>query len=98
MKPIKLANPIKLTRRPSEGEELNYKGWTLHYTIGDVVTVPVKVGDHVDLDGGTFEVQGGEPPHKPSSTGRVHGLHREEGNTREYYPSVIGCKWVENAA
>lgn len=35
----------------------------------------------------------GRPPHKPSSTGRIH---TKFGNSRmEYFPSVFNCKWVE---
>lgn len=36
----------------------------------------------------------GTPPHKPSSTGRVY-VEFEDGTKGEYFPSVIGLKWVE---
>ena len=70
------------------------KGWTLHYTIGDVVCGPVGEGDVVEGRDGPYTVISGTPPHKVNSTGRVYvdtGAHR-----CEFYPSVIGAKWVQS--
>lgn len=71
------------------------RGWTLHYTIGDVVTGVVNEGDHVaDFRGDGMIVKGGKPPHKPGSTGRVYVTPDGESRESEYFPSVIGAKWV----
>lgn len=38
----------------------------------------------------------GAPPHKPSSTGKVWvRSDRSDSFGREFFPSVIGCEWVE---
>ena len=99
MKPIKLRNAsFKAAPRPSEGEVINYKGWTLHYTIGSVLVAPAKVGDEVETSKGEkFVLQVGNPPQSINTSGRVH-VRDEEGRDREFFPSVIGCKWVENEA
>ena len=68
-------------------------GWTLHYTIGDLVTSPVPVGAEVkDFRGDVSVISGGRAPHKSSSSGRVYVMDRE------YYPGVFGLKWVEDVA
>ena len=38
----------------------------------------------------------GRPPHKPSSTGRMHVQAVTDGDpwTQEFFPTVFGCKWV----
>ena len=62
---------------------------------------PVNVGDEY-LGGSTqplspfmrFIIRGGQPPHKPSSTGRVYG-EWENGISGEYFPTVFNLKWVE---
>jgi len=52
----------------------------------------------------TFKINGGTPPHKPSSTGRVWGnwlSHDENGDeildqaASEYYPQVFDLTWVD---
>ena len=52
----------------------------------------------------TFKINGGTPPHKPSSTGRVGGnwlSHDENGDeildqaASEYYPQVFDLTWVD---
>jgi hypothetical protein len=47
--------------------------------------------------GSLYCVQGGNPPHKPSSQGKI--WVRSDGNNylQEFYPSVFNCKWVEGA-
>ena len=35
------------------------------------------------------------PPHKASSTGRVYVKSAFDATPREYFPGVIGMKWVE---
>jgi len=87
-----------LPPRPKAGEVLSYLGWTLRYTIGDVLAAPVKVGDVVETSkGDSYRVQGGNPPHNPSSSGFVW-VAQDENGTREFYPQVIGAKWVEDDA
>lgn len=58
---------------------------------------PVKKGDKlVDFRGDEDTVVGWREPQKPSSTGRI--FVQEEGVSfmREYFPSVYGCKFVED--
>ena len=95
MKPIKIKS--SLPPRPKHGEVLTYLGHTLHYTIGDVIAAPVKVGDEVESSrGDTYTVTGGNPPAHAGSSGRV--FVEADGRSAEYFPSVIGAKWVEEGA
>lgn len=72
-----------LPPRPKAGEVLSYLGWTLLYIIGDVLAALVKVGDVVETSkGDTYRVQGGNPPHKPSSSGFVWVAQDERGHPR----------------
>lgn len=51
---------------------------------------PVHVGDTVlDFRGDAHKVEGGQPPHKPSSTGRIHT------DLGEFFPSVVDCRWIK---
>lgn len=58
--------------------------------------LPIHYGEVAStfLNGKTVTVIGGEPPKHAASTGRV--VLRESGNQapHEYYPAVIGAKWV----
>jgi len=77
-----------------------HKGWKLHYTIGDLVCGPVVVGDEIPMperhgEHDTYVVLGGRPPHKPGSTGRVNVRSKLHGWEQEFYPSVVGAKWIE---
>ena len=56
---------------------------------------PVKAGDIVrDFRGERWILEGGRPPHKPSSSGFVWVRSMDgRGLSREFYPSVIGAKW-----
>ena len=46
-----------------------------------------------------YRLDGGKAPHKPGSTGRVYvtlmDYGASPGSQREYYPSVVGAKWVK---
>ena len=55
-----------------------------------------------DFRGETWILTGGQPPHKPSSTGRVSVRRMLQpvspdspDTSAEFYPSVVGLKWVE---
>lgn len=41
---------------------------------------------------GPYTLLGGTPPHKPSSTGRVH-VRDENMNFREFFPTVFDLEW-----
>lgn len=50
----------------------------------------VHVGDTVlDFRGDAHKVEGGRPPQKPSSTGRIHT------DLGEFFPSVVDCRWIK---
>lgn len=56
----------------------------------------VKAGDLVSSqDGELFRLDFYREPHKPSSTGRVYVTRLEAGCQLEFFPSVIGAKWIE---
>ena len=56
--------------------------------------VEVKEGQRMlTFRGEEVEVVGWRAPHKPSSFGRVM-IKDVDGNVREVFPSVIGCKIV----
>jgi len=45
----------------------------------------------------SYILEGGNPPHKPSSQGKVWvSLLGNKNFNRELYPSVFGLKWVES--
>lgn len=45
----------------------------------------------------TYILEGGNPPHKSSSQGKVWvSLLGNKNFNREYYPSVFGLKWIES--
>ena len=58
-----------------------------------------------EQEGRRFELQGGRPPHKPSSTGRVYGKWSAIddnvdvilGANSEYYPQVFNLAWVDRS-
>lgn len=43
-------------------------------------------------DGTLYILDGGKPPHKPGSTGRIW-VKDTRDTTREYFPSVLGLRW-----
>ena len=54
----------------------------------------VEVGQVIiDRDEKSFELSGGMPPHKPSSSGRVYGTWAN-GKSGEYFPHVFNLRWV----
>ena len=57
---------------------------------------PINTGAIVqDFHGTRWVLEGGRPPHKPSSTGFVWVRSVDgRGLSREFYPSVIGAQWV----
>lgn len=56
----------------------------------------VKVGDVVTLrDGDEVKVTSIQPPHKPSSTGRVTVQIAPSDTEMSYFPAVIGAHWIE---
>ena len=57
---------------------------------------PVKIGDPVIVKGTPYYVMSIIRPHKPASTGRVICKAMTEVSwICEWYPSVIGAKWIE---
>lgn len=56
----------------------------------------VQTGDVVHVDNVPYFVMSITKPHKPSSTGRVLcKAMNEHGWINEWFPSVIGAKWIE---
>ena len=53
----------------------------------------LRIGDHVRHRGELYLILGGSAPHKSSSTGRVY-VETSEGFKAEYFPTVIGARWV----
>ena len=47
---------------------------------------------YADFRGDLWVLEGGRPPHKPSSSGHVW-VRDTEGSSREFYPFVIGMAW-----
>lgn len=58
---------------------------------------PVNVGDVVRTasQDSPLIVRHIQEPRKPSSTGRVYVEPKGGEGWREYFPSVIGAKWIE---
>ena len=58
---------------------------------------PVKIGDVVRTmsQDSPLVVRHIQEPHKPASTGRVYVEPKGGNGWREYFPSVIGAKWIE---
>ena len=78
--------------------------WVLMNEMGELVpTGTFLKSDRDDQQGRHFELQGGRPPHKPSSTGKVFGKWSSiDGNpdvvlgaNSEYYPQVFGLAWQD---
>lgn len=61
-------------------------GWTLVHASSGAGVAP---GAYLpDFRGDRQTIMDGDPPHKPSSTGRVY---TKDGNS--YYPGVFNLKW-----
>ena len=71
-------------------EAITHDNWTLQHADGTPVCVGETLTTHRDE---TYVIEGGRPPHKPSSTGRVW----VEGGG-EFFPTVFNIKWVEKKA
>lgn len=72
-------------------------GWAL---VRSDTKAPVCRGDAVTSGRGeSATVEGGAPPHKPASTGRVYVVEAPDGSrfAREYFPSVFGLEWIREA-
>ena len=79
------------------------KTWQLQDTNGLEVEVGSTQISKLD-EPRKFRIQGGTPPHKPSSTGRIFGrwfsVDENDGeiiseSTNEYYPQVFNLTWVD---
>lgn len=66
------------------------KTWTLRDSAGLGVNQGTTVADFRQS---RHTVDGGEPPHKPSSQGLVYTGKNAQG---AYYPSVFGLRWVRD--
>lgn len=67
--------------------------WVLITDRGQVV---LKGEIHHSSRGEAFIINGGRPPHKPGSTGRVwckRNALEADGFEREFFPSVLGMVW-----
>lgn len=67
-------------------EAIKQDGWKL---VDDNNNPVLKGSGHATFRGELMYVTGGRPPHKPSSTGRIHAAGGE------YFPSVCNLRWVE---
>ena len=63
--------------------------WSLEDSDGKQVEVGQVI---IDRDEKAFELSGGMPPHKPSSSGRVYGTWAN-GQSGEYFPHVFKLSW-----
>ena len=79
--------------------------WVLLNEMGELVPTGTFLKSYRDEQQGRhFELQGGRPPHKPSSTGKVYGKWSDIdgskpdvvlGANSEYYPEVFGLAWQD---
>ena len=79
--------------------------WVLQDDNGQSVPTGTFLKSNKDEQQGRhFQLQGGRPPHKPSSTGRVYGEWSSIDSTNpdvilgansEYYPQVFNLSWVD---
>ena len=72
----------------------------MHWELRDASGQPVAVGSIQESKADEprhFKIDGGTPPHKPSSSGKVYGSWFKgngiDGSTSEYYPQVFNLKW-----
>jgi hypothetical protein len=69
-------------------KEIKYDNWTLVHSADNK---PACIGEVLESHSGErYAIEGGRPPHKPASTGRVW----VEGGG-EFFPGVFKLKWVE---
>ncbi len=56
----------------------------------------VVYGSRIEIcDGATVILEGGAPPHKPSSTGRIYVRREGSDYSDSYFPSVCDLEWIE---
>ena len=74
---------------------INKQGFTLIYQDGRGAVCAKELA--TSSTGEQWVVEGGTPPHKPSSTGRVW-VRRSDDSTwnREFFPAVFGMEWRED--
>ena len=66
------------------------EGFILCHKNGDIC----ELGQLVEcFRGESWTLEGGTPPHKPASTGRVHV--RQGECSREFFPGVFNLEWGE---
>tara|TARA_R110001632_G_scaffold26343_1_gene71274 strand:- start:1654 stop:1884 length:231 start_codon:yes stop_codon:yes gene_type:complete len=74
---------------------ISKKGWILVNANNERVVEKELV---TTKDGENWIVEGGVPPHKPSSTGRVWvSLLSNPKHNRDFFPTVFNLKWQEIA-
>ena len=74
---------------------ISKKGWILVNANNERVVEKELV---TTKDGENWIVEGGVPPHKPSSTGRVWvSLLSNPNHNRDFFPTVFNLKWQEIA-
>jgi hypothetical protein len=68
-------------------------GWLLRRRAGGQ---PINQGDVlVDFRGEHWIVQGGTPPHRPGTTGKIRVSPQGGEGECEFYASVFDCEWVD---
>ncbi len=86
--------PVRYVRVHERVEVVMVQGnWKLVTESGEAAVVG---GEYADFRGEINILSGGKPPHKPSSTGKVYIKAGE--TSQEFYPSVIGLRWIEQVA
>ena len=76
---------------------INKQGFTLIYKDGRGSVCAKELV--TSSTGVKWVVEGGAPPHKPSSSGRVWvRLSAPMSLSREFFPSVFGMEWREDEA
>jgi len=56
--------------------------------------LPIQTGEVVNLGNGRVAtVTGGRSPHTEASSGRIY-VRFDNGVTSEYFPNVVGAKWI----
>ena len=74
---------------------ISKKGWILVNANNERVVEKELV---TTKSGERWIVEGGVPPHKPSSTGRVWvSLLSNPKHNRDFFPTVFNLKWQETA-
>ena len=71
---------------------INKQGFTLIYQDGRGAVCAKELA--TSSTGEQWVAEGGSPPHKPSSTGRVWVRLADDSTwNREFFPSVFGMEW-----